>query len=144
MEAAIFGLVGVALGAVLTLVREWWLQSRKNRKDAEYLSVLVSCALESYAGRCAEVVADDGLSKGQPDEHGYSQRQVEEPTFAPQALEVEWKSLPALLMYKVLDFPNRAEQVAQSVSAAFEHATPPDFDPKRISPVLALADRPGY
>jgi hypothetical protein len=129
MESAIFGLVGVALGALLAVAREWWFQSRKNRKDAEYLSVLVSCELERYVARCAEVVGDNGLSEGQRDINGYCTIQVDEPKFEPLALGVDWKSLPAGLMYEILDFPYTAEVAKQKVSAAFEYAaTPPDFD----------------
>jgi hypothetical protein len=128
MESAIFGLIGVALGALLTIAREWWFQSRKNRKDAEYLSVLVSCELERYVTRCAEVVGDDGLSEGRPDEHGYCTIQVEAPKFEPLAFGVEWKSLPASLMYEILDFPYKAEVARRAVSAAFEYAAPPDFE----------------
>lgn len=68
-----------------------------------------------------------GLSDGQPDERGYHQIQVETPKFTIDGLSVEWKSLPAELMYKVLDFPNQVAEAASSASAAFEHATPPDF-----------------
>lgn len=137
MESAVFGLVGVALGALLTVVREWWFQTRKNKKDAEYLSILVSCELERYAARCAEVVGDDGLHHGLPDASGYSSPQVEEPSFDPLGFNVEWKSLPAQLMYEVLDFPYKAELSKNSVSAAFEFAaTPPDysegFDERRL------------
>jgi hypothetical protein len=129
MESAIFGLVGVALGALLTVAREWWFQSRKTRKDAEYLSILVSCELERYMTRCAEVVGDDGLSEGRPDEQGYCTIQVEAPKFEPLAFSVEWKSLPANLMYEILDFPYKAEVASRSVSDAFERlATPPDFE----------------
>jgi hypothetical protein len=129
MESAIFGLVGVALGALLTVAREWWFQSRKNRKDSEYLSILVSCELERYVACCAEVVGDDGLSEGRPDERGYCTIQVETPKFEPLAFNVEWKSLPANLMHEILDFPYKAEVASRAVSAAFEYAaTPPDFD----------------
>lgn len=129
MESAIFGLIGVALGALLTVAREWWFQSRKSRKDAEYLSVLVSCELERYVAGCAEVVGDDGLSEGRPDENGFCTIQVEAPKFEPLALGVEWKSLPADLMYEILDFPYKAEVASRSVSGAFEYAaTPPDFE----------------
>lgn len=128
MESAIFGLVGVALGALLAVAREWWFQRRKNRKDAEYLSILVSCELERYAARCAKVVGDDGLCEGRPNENGYNSIQVQTPKFEPHAVGVEWKSLPAGLMYEVLDFPYKAELAAQSVSSVFEYAaTPPDF-----------------
>ncbi len=129
MESAIFGLVGVALGAVLTVAREWWFQSRKNRKDAEYLSVLVSCELERYVDGCAEVVGADGLSHGQRDKNGYCAIQVATPKFEPLALGVDWKSLPADLMYEILDFPYMAEVASLKVSVAFEYvATLPDFD----------------
>ena len=129
MESAIFGLVGVVLGTLLTVAKEWWFQSSKNRKDAEYLSIQVSCALEQYVARCAKVVADDGLCYGQPDKDGYSSIQVSSPTFEPESLKVEWKSLPGNLMYEVLDFPYKAEVASQSVDSAFEYAaTPPDFD----------------
>lgn len=129
MESAIFGLIGVALGALLTVFREWWFQSRKNRKDAKYLSALISCELERYVAGCAEVVRDDGMSEGWPDENGFCTIQVEAPKFEPLALDVEWKSLPADLMYEILDFPYKVEIASRSVSAIFEYAaTPPDFE----------------
>ena len=128
MESAIFGLVGVALGALLTVAKEWWFQRSRNRKDAEYLSIQVSCALERYVAHCAKVVSDDGLRCGQPDKDGCSSIQVLPPTFEPELLKVEWKSLPANLMYEVLDFPYKAEVASQSVDDAFEDDHPPDFD----------------
>jgi len=128
MESAIFGLIGVALGALLTIAREWWFQKRKNRKDAEYLSIQVSCELERYVARCAEVVADDGLYRGQPDEDGYHKCQVVAPTFNPMSFNVEWKSLPVNLMYEILDFPYQGELANRTISSAFEHlADPPDY-----------------
>jgi hypothetical protein len=129
MESAVFGLVGVLLGGFLTIGREWWFLRRKNRKDAEYLSVQVSCALERYVSQCAEVVSDDGLCDGQPDEHGYRRIQIPSPTFSPESLNVEWKSLPASLLYEVLDFPHRADRASRVISNVFEYAAlPPDFD----------------
>jgi len=128
MESAIFGLVGVALGALLTVAREWWFHSRKTRKDAEYLAIQVSCELERYMAKCAEVVGDDGLCDGQPDEDGYHSIQVQAPKFDPMSLNVEWKSLPVNLMYEILDFPYRAELAEHSIFAAFEYnAGPPDY-----------------
>lgn len=128
MESAIFGLVGVALGALLTVAKEWWFQSRKTKKDAEYLAIQVSCELERYVSRCAEVVGDDGLCDGQTDENGCHSIQVEAPTFDPKLFGVEWKSLPVNLMYEVLDFPFQGEIANRHVAAAFEYAaSPPDF-----------------
>ena len=112
----------------MTVFREWWFQNRKDRKDAEYLCIQVSCALERYVAHCADVVQDDGLCQGQPDEDGYSRTQVSPPTFDPTLLKVEWKSLSASLMYEVLDFPYKAEVASQRVAIAFDNASPPDFD----------------
>ncbi len=128
MESAIFGLIGVVIGGLLTVVKEWWFQNRKSRKDAEYLAIQVSCELERYVACCAEVVGDDGYCQGQPDENGYCTIQVKPPQFDTKLFDVEWKSLPANLMYEVLDFPYKAELVSQKVSAAFEfEATPPEY-----------------
>jgi hypothetical protein len=85
--------------------------------------------LERYVSRCAEVVGDDGLCDGQPDKNGCRRIQVSVPKFEPELAKVEWKSLPAALMYEVLDFPNKTEIASGSVNAAFEYgATPPDFE----------------
>ena len=128
MESAIFGLVGVTLGALLSVAKEWWFQSKKSKKEAEFLSIQVACCLERYAAACADVVADDGLCEGRPNEHGYHEIQVVAPKFQPESFDVEWKSLPAILMYEILNFPYQADLAEREVSGAFEYAaTPPAF-----------------
>ncbi|MEQ5837783.1 hypothetical protein [Marinobacter sp. NFXS9] len=128
MDKAIYGLVGVVLGVFLTVAKEWWFQHRKNKKDAQYLSIQVISMLDRYVAGCVEVVGDDGLYHGEPDEEGYSSIQVEVPKFAPEAAAVEWKSLPAELMYEILTFPNNIEVANNRISAAFEYAaSPPDY-----------------
>ena len=127
MESAVFGLIGVLVGAILTGVREWWFQNRKNKKDAEYLAIQVSCQLERFIAGCAGVAGDDGLCEGQTDKDGYSSTQVESPTLALNDLKVEWKVLPADLMYSILQFPYKAELVAQKTMYEFNHASPPDY-----------------
>lgn len=128
MESAIFGLLGVLLGAVLTVAKEWWFQRRKDRKDADYLAIQVVSQLERYVRGCAAVVGDDGLVEGRPDENGYSRVQVTAPKFEPELLKVEWRSLPTTLLYEVLDLPRKEESASECVDHAFEYATPPDFD----------------
>lgn len=127
MESAVFGLIGVLVGAVLTGVKEWWFQNRKNKKDAEYLAIQVSCQLERFIAGCAGVAGDDGLCEGQTDKDGYSSIQVESPTLALNDLRVEWKVLPANLLYSILQFPYKAELVAQKTMYEFNHASPPDY-----------------
>lgn len=128
MESAIFGLVGVALGGALTLAREWFFASRKNKKDAQFLAIQVSCALDRYVASCANVVGDDGLCEGRPDENGCRSCQVDTPKIEMDSFKVEWKSLPSTLMYRVLDLPYQAELANHRVGNAFEYAHPPDYE----------------
>lgn len=128
MVTAIFGLICVVVGALLTLAREWWFHRHKTQKEREYLAVVASCALDAYARQCAAVAADDGLYHGQTDQDGYHRIQTDTPKFEPEKLAVEWKSLPARLMYQILDFPNQADLAESKVEGAFDYsATPPDF-----------------
>lgn len=125
---AIFGLMGVILGAVLTYWREHLLQRKKEKKDAAYLAVVVSAALERFSAACARVVNDDGLCEGHPDEDGCRSAQVKIPKFDPELLDVEWRSLPAELMYDVLDLPYLIELADGAIAEAAEHADPPDYE----------------
>lgn len=128
MDKAIFGLLGVVLGVILTVLKEWWLQSRKNKKEAEYLAIQIISMLDRFTSACESVVGDDGLCHGQTDSDGYYKIQVAAPTFDPSALQVEWKSLPASLMYEILTFPNEIEVADQHISAKFEYsAYPPEY-----------------
>jgi hypothetical protein len=132
MESAVFGLVGVIIGAILTaaltVLREIWFQRRKDAKDREYLAIQVSGQLERYGAGCVEVVRDYGRYQGQRNAQGECEVQAEEPKFEPELLKVEWKSLPVDLMYEILDFPIRAEEAKRHSDSASEHAFPPDYE----------------
>lgn len=128
MESAIFGLIGVIVGSLLTVAKEWWFSARRTKKEAEFLAIQLVCGFERYAATCAEVVADDGLCEGQANEYGYHEIQVKAPKFESESFNVEWKSLPAILMYEILNFPYQAELASKEVSEVFQYvATPPEF-----------------
>lgn len=129
MDKTAYVLVGIALAVLLNTIKEWWFQRRKSRKDLEYLSIRITCLLDTFVNSCADVVADDGLSFGQPGSDGCRSIQVKAPSFEPLAIEVEWKSLPANLMYEILNFPNLVETANHRISGAFEYAaSPPDYE----------------
>jgi hypothetical protein len=128
MESAIFGLVGVVIGGLLNIAKDWWIEGQNKAKNAEYLSIQIACALERYAFNCAEVVQDDGTCCGQPDKDGWYIPQITPPEFDPMSFDVEWKSLPVELMYEILNFPYKAKLGEQQVTAVFEYGDgPPDF-----------------
>lgn len=125
MESAIFSLIGVALGSLLTLARERWFQQRQEKKDAEFLVILVSRQLDLYTSKCVEIVADEG----QQDIEGGSYPKTSTPKFEPEFLDVEWKSLPVGLMHEIFDLPFKAEQAEKKLSDISEYvAAFPDFD----------------
>lgn len=128
MEAAVFGLIGVIVGALATLGREWLFQFLRNKKEREHLCVVVVCALDALVLQCANVVSDDGTHGGQPAADGNHYTQVATPEFETGALKVEWKSLPAKLMYQVLDIPGRICRANASIDAAELNASPPYFE----------------
>ena len=129
MESAIFGLIGVVLGSVLTGIKEWWFKRLTRKKESEYLAIRIVCMLERYVNGCEMVIGDDGLNYGQRDRNGCRVIQVSTPKFEPESVEVEWKSLPADLMYEVLNFSIEIEVANIIVNTAFEYvASPPDYE----------------
>lgn len=123
------GLLGVALGVILTYWREFLTQRRKDKKDLGYLAAIVSAQLDRFVSGCCEVVGDDGLDRGNRDEHGYRTTQVATPKFDPVGLSVEWRSLPSGLMFEILDMPYRIDVVNGGISNTLEFAAdPPDFE----------------
>lgn len=128
LTPAIFGLVGVLLGSASATLKEWWFSRRNDKRDARYLAVQVVGQLDRYVFACSEVVTDDGFYRGQRDEQGYCRTQIAPPKFSPESLTVEWRSIPAELMYEILDLPYKAEVAGHNIDGASENANPPDFD----------------
>ena|SRR5438105_541963 len=88
VSQAFFGLTGVVVGALLTLLRDVWSDRRTRKRHARYLAIRVVCILDKYIENCAEVVLDDGLQEGQRDEQGCLQSQVRPP--APPSFPKTW------------------------------------------------------
>ncbi|QDC44765.1 hypothetical protein [Methylophilus medardicus] len=127
MESAIIGLLGVIIGALITVFKDYYFQKKKDEKDAKYLATLVSFELERYASACADVVGDDGLCEGQPDANGFNSVQVPVPKFEPLLIKGEWTALPQDIMYEVLDLPHKAEAANDKIRSVCEFDVPPDF-----------------
>lgn len=129
MSNAIFGLIGVIVGAMLTVLKDLWFEHRRNQKEVEFLSIHVVCLLEQFIDGCIDVIYDDGLYQGQYGNDGTASPQTSTPLFEPQSLKVEWKVLPSNLMYEVLNFPEEMERANRKIRAVYEYeAVPPDYD----------------
>lgn len=131
-EKYIFGLLGIALGSILSavfsVIRDLYAEKRSKKKEAEYLAIRMICIFESFMEGCSSVVSDDGLYHGQPDSEGYSRIQVKSPELNIHLDDVNWKSLPPDLMYEILYFPNLIKDAESFIDSTFEHAaSPPDY-----------------
>ena len=140
MDKATYGLIGVIVGVGITIIKEWWFQNQKNKKDIEFLSIKITCMLDRFYGGCIEVVCDDGLFHGQRNQDDCREVQVSTPKFSPESADVECKALPASLMYEILSFSSDIEIANAKISGAFEHAAfPPDYEEREYQySLLAL------
>ena len=129
MESAIFGLIGVVVGALLATAKDWWFEYRRRRKNLEYLSILVVSIFDHFVAGCIEVCRDDGLAHGSRDEHGCKAPQVDTPKLELLAIDVDWKSLPSSLMYEILNFPTLVDNANSYIYSIVEFvAGPPDYE----------------
>lgn len=128
MTQAIFGLIGVIVGAFLTLLRDTWSEWRARRRHARYLAIRVVIALDKYVENCADVATDDGLSQGQRNADGYLEEQVELPSAPTFPQDLDWKSIDHELTYRLLSLSNEAEAANRAIGFAWENAFPPDFE----------------
>jgi hypothetical protein len=127
MDKAIIGLVGVALGVLLGILKDWIFQKAKRKKEYEYLAIRVACELDRFVYRCVDVAHDDGTSYGQYDKDGCARIQVTPPEFNPNDLDVDWRSLPSNLMYEILNLPNKIEIANEAISSVFDHVAGPPY-----------------
>jgi len=61
MDKAIYALLGVLVGFLLTLAKDLWLEKRKNKKERTLLSIQTSFLLDKFIDGCIDVTFDDGL-----------------------------------------------------------------------------------
>jgi len=122
------GLIGVFVGALLTLVREVWSDWRGRARHARYLAIRVVCTLDRYIESCADVASDDGLCQGQPNAEGYLEPQVSPPSPPVFPEDLDWKSIEPALMYRILSLPSQAEAANRMIGAAWDSADPPDYE----------------
>jgi hypothetical protein len=110
------GLAGVGLGAYLTYAREEAKELVRRHEETSYLAIFVISHLDRFANACVDVAYDDGTEEGRPAGSGGSHKiTVQAPTFDPLLLNVNWKVLPADLMYGILGFPYRLEQLEHHI-----------------------------
>ncbi len=127
--SAASGLLGVWMGGRLTWKRESLRENERINKESSYLAILVVAHLDRFINGCVQVSLDDGTSEGRPagSDGIYHTTTVKAPAFSPLELDVDWKVLPADLMYGILNLPYKVEQLANHLSGVSEFDDPPEY-----------------
>jgi hypothetical protein len=125
MSDFVSGMIGAVVGAVASALASGSKDAVsalfRRKSNARYLAIRVVAVLDRYVDGCASVTGDDGLCDGQRNIDGRLEIQVETPTFDVQSLDVDWKSIPAELMFKVLSFPDLIEAARRKIIAASDY-----------------------
>ncbi len=125
---AVFGLIGVIVGAAITWLQAYWTNKQATNKNARYLAIRIVCILDKYLVDCAEVVKDDGLSFGQRTPDGCLAPQVKAPGPPVYPDDVDWKSIDPELMYQILSLPSEVEGGDRMIKATEDISGPPDYE----------------
>jgi hypothetical protein len=128
MTSAIFGFIGVIVGALITGLKEWLFRQRDERQKGHYLAIRVCTMLDLFLYDCAEVVHDNGTVRGQSDPEGRYTPQVALPVLSFEPLAVDWQAIPSDLAYDVLSFPNRIQRALRYIEGAEDISGPPDYE----------------
>ena len=128
MNEILIGLVGVVVGAMLTIARDLYNEHRSQKKRAMFLALKITCMLDQFTTECTDVAGDNGYMHG-GDEQGCATTQTTYPKIDLYAAEVDWQSLPFYLMYETLSLHTQIEAANSLISATSEYVShPPDYE----------------
>lgn len=134
MSDAVIGLLGVALGGLIAIAKEFIVGWTERQRVGRYAAMRIVCVLDEFIERCVWVVLDDGTSEGEPAGRSasgelYCYPVVDQPDPPRFPDDIDWTSIDADLMYRILALPNLARQTEAYISSEAEHSYPPDHDP---------------
>jgi len=125
---AFWTLLGVVVGGLLTVGKDWISDSRSQSRLGTYAAIRIVCVLDIFADRCLDVANDDGEDEIQS--HGQYERvfSVKTPSTPTFADDIDWKSLDADLAYKLLSFPAEVDEANSVISFTLSVISgPPDY-----------------
>lgn len=124
-----WALVGVIVGAFLTIGKDFLFDWRTQSRLRAYAAIRLVCVFDVYAEECADVATDDGEYRREEEGEELRDTSVPNPTLPAFADDIDWKSLDPRLVYRVLNFPIEVAQAERAISFAFsEIAFPPDYE----------------
>ncbi|WP_391488834.1 hypothetical protein [Leclercia tamurae] len=120
--------IGAALGGVglthhFTRKREERAAAATQASERLFIATELVFLLEQFAEECAKV-ADDS---GEPDERGEYRPTTKLPELGISDIKGDWRTLPALIMYRIRELPILMNEALRDISAASEHDWAPYY-----------------
>ena len=128
ISGAIFGFLGVLVGACVPWLQSAYSENRKRKNSAEYLALRVVNVLEKFILGCADVVLDDGTQTEEYNKTGCHQARVQTPIHITYPQDLDWKSIDVKLAFKLLALPNRIDKADSTIGMCSSTSEPPYFD----------------
>jgi hypothetical protein len=134
LSEAIFGLVGVLVGAVIQWIKEGLNTHDQRTRQARYLAAQVIRELDDFVGKCIDVVRDDGTDdRGEPagktkEGERFLEPQVNLPNEPIYPNDLDWRSIDGDLLYSIVMLPNQKKNIDRRISDAEIHDSPPFYD----------------
>ncbi len=116
--------LGAVIGSGLLLFRDWIAAAYNTRKNAKYLAIRVVTILDRFVDECAQVSIDDGFLEGWNE---IAKTTVNDPSPVLFPDDLDWRSIEHQLAYNLLALDNKIHDAKQSISAAGEYASLPDY-----------------
>lgn len=124
MNELMSGLIGVGVGAVLTVFAQevaHWLAKRRRRRA---LALLVCPVLDRFAADCQATIDDDG----ERHTSGIRHFSVPMPTGPEFPTGVDWTSIKPKLANRILSLPLATIRADQELGHLGDHVTPPEHE----------------
>lgn len=143
-DTPIYTLIGVVIGAAIPFLRDVYFHSFQREKDAEYLAVRVICELDTFVNICLNVIYDDGREMGRGEFTSGGEEHFPPKYTPPKTLDfppnLDWKSIDANLMYRILALPNKLTYTYKYIKFASEISFAPDYEELYWARYMGYAD----
>lgn len=131
-----FAIYGVIVGAVLTWLGEYVRQATRQNKQAKYLSIRTTIALDAYIRDCASALTwEDPFPD--PNENPDNSFKTPEKFQIPD--DVDWTSILVSSARKILEIPQRHAEAEDAVRVVYDLADGVQAQSVRDERFLAIA-----
>ncbi len=104
LTTAFIGFGGVVVGAFITMTKDVWMHRSNQKRESVFLSIRVMALLDRFADDCMYVAQDSGEWDHGGQHFGAT---TKTPDFNPGSVDVQWKTLPPLLLHRIMDLPQQ-------------------------------------